>query len=384
MREPNVSLSIVCVFNEPSVRRACLDASLERLEAPEIEYVPVDNTRGQFKSAGQALMHGAERSTGETVVFAHQDVILHSGDALRHAATFLGKGPFGILGAIGVTDNGEYCGRMRDRVTLLGQHAVRPIEVDSLDEVLFIVRRSQLEREPLSTAPELAWHGYAVEYGLRVRRGGALVGAMSLNITHNSLTTNLARLEDAHQYIAGKYGGATQTTCGVVRGDGLHAPKRFASHRWRKRWASASLTAATLRSRSGVDRITLSDIRRDIDALLSAVGEPLPVINLDRYGTFNNGPQRPLRLKRIANELSVIALTMTEACEAVSKTLGQESTLITNLDVGQILLLCRVASGRPIRIGLDQDAGHWLLVGPAAHAQPAEWDRPSAKPFGGR
>ena len=68
-----------------------------------------------------------------------------------------------------------------------------------------MVPRRVLEREPLTEDPELAWHAYAVEYGLRVRARGRRVCVVDIPLTHNSLTVNLDRLELAYATIAAKH-----------------------------------------------------------------------------------------------------------------------------------------------------------------------------------
>ncbi len=72
-------------------------------------------------------------------------------------------------------------------------------EVDSLDEVLFMMRRDQILRHPLSEEADLSWHAYAVEYGARLRSMGYRVAVANIPLTHNSLTINLDRLAEAHQ-----------------------------------------------------------------------------------------------------------------------------------------------------------------------------------------
>jgi len=81
-------VSIVCVFNDPDVLTSCLERSilLGLADAPETEYLPVDNTDGQFASAGAALNDGARRARHDDVVLVHQDVYLHSLVALERAA----------------------------------------------------------------------------------------------------------------------------------------------------------------------------------------------------------------------------------------------------------------------------------------------------------
>ncbi|MBN9376581.1 MAG: hypothetical protein J0I40_14580 [Cellulomonas sp.] len=168
-REP---VSIVCVFNDPAVRSSCLDRSIAAglSDAPDTEYIPVDNTRGQFRSAGAALNAGAAESRRRVVAFVHQDVYLHDLVALERAAAALLDDPrIGLVGAVGITDTGAVLGRVRDRVVMIGQPTSESQDVDSVDEVLFLVDRDRVVADPLSEHPDLAWHAYAVEYGARMR-----------------------------------------------------------------------------------------------------------------------------------------------------------------------------------------------------------------------
>lgn len=179
-----LGISIICVFNNLSVRRNCLDRSIEAYTGPaSIDFIPIDNTAHTFKTAGAALNHGASRARHDVVVFVHQDVYFHSIDELVRAASFLTHDDWGLLGANGVTSLGRSAGRLRDRVQLIGSSAPAPVEVDSLDEVLFMVRRDRVLEYPLTEDNDLAWHAYAVEYGIRMRAQGLRVGAVNLAVT---------------------------------------------------------------------------------------------------------------------------------------------------------------------------------------------------------
>jgi CRISPR/Cas system-associated endoribonuclease Cas2 len=384
MSPDRAPVSIVCVFNDARVRHECLDLSIQRLEgdALALDYVPVDNTHGTFATAGAALMHGVSSAKSDVVAFVHQDVVLHSIVALERAAAIVAEGQYRMLGAVGVTSDGRMFGRIRDRVVLLGEEARRPVEVDSLDEVLFMARRSTLEREPLCQDRELAWHAYAVEYGLRAQRDGSRVGALTMPLTHNSLTTNLDRLSEAHVHVAGLYpeAGDTNTTCGVIRSGGPQ-PKRFASQRWRHRWVQESLYAARLARRTGLSSIVLSDIRVDIDDLLRAAPDSLRIMNLDRGGTFDDGPLRPLVLRRYSATVKVQAMTLSEITEALQQIDDEQSILITDLNTTDLVALAPTAIHRPTLVGVHRDAGNWLLSGPCATVAVTSWSTPRAKPF---
>src|SRR6185437_13789947 len=83
--------------NDPEVRRHCLDRSIERLRPSslEVDYVPVDNVDSAFSSAGAALNHGAALARNDYLVFVHQDVYLHSIEALERTAGWSARSGIG-------------------------------------------------------------------------------------------------------------------------------------------------------------------------------------------------------------------------------------------------------------------------------------------------
>ncbi|HET8874061.1 MAG TPA: glycosyltransferase, partial [Gaiellaceae bacterium] len=237
------------MFNDAPVREHCLDSSIERhrSEVEDLDYVQVDNRYGTFPSAGAAFNFGASRARHDHLVFVHQDVVLHSLAALERAAAALDADHgIGLAGAVGMDRGERLVGRVRDRVVLIGERAAEPVDVDTVDEVLFIVPRRVFDRERLSEAPEFAWHAYAVEYGLRLRRNGLRVCAVDVPLTHNSLSINIQELSAAYAELRRAYPDAlpirtptlTITRLSPARGRGV-----ILRHAWRLRWLRESLAA---------------------------------------------------------------------------------------------------------------------------------------------
>ena len=140
------------------------------------------------------------------LVFVHQDVYLHSLAALEAAAGVLADDPgIGLLGAFGVDASGSWWVVSATASSSRARRSTDRPRSHSLDEVLFMAPRALVLREPLSEAPELAWHAYAIEYGLRVRSLGLRVCATDIPLTHNSATVNLDRLDVAYEAVAGQY-----------------------------------------------------------------------------------------------------------------------------------------------------------------------------------
>jgi hypothetical protein len=384
-------ISVVCVYNDPGVRRECLDRSLAAAP-PEIDvdYIAVDNTGHAFSSAGAALNHGVRQARHAVVVLVHQDVYLHSVARLVTVArTFVDDPGGGLLGANGVTAEGRSVGRLRDRVQLIGAPAPAPTAVDSLDEVLVLAPRELLLEHPLTEDPDLAWHAYAVEYGLRLRRLGYRVGAVDCAVTHNSLTVNLARLDVAHRRVAELYPdlGPVRTTCGTV---GAVVPRwRTAGpvrrHGWRWRWLKLSLQSRRARRRLAVP-VVLSDIRHEVDLLHFSEDAPLHLVNADGgLGGFTHSGGAAVRFTRLGKPVVMQAVDTPEAAAALLGTAAPWTSVLV-LGVG-LEDLDRVVVGadadRPWVLGV-QPGACWLLGGPAARALPVEWRRPASVPLGQR
>jgi hypothetical protein len=391
MSEQRASVSIVCVYNNPAVREQCLDRSvaLSGGDTQDVEYLPIDNVNGAYPSAGAALNHGVSLAKNEFVVFVHQDVFLHSLAALKEAAGAMQEGGFGLLGAVGIRPDGGITGRVRDRVVLLGDPVAQPADVDSVDEVLFLAPRSQLLREPLTESHDMAWHAYAVEYGLRVRRLGLRTGVADIPLTHNSLSTNVARLDVAHQAVASVYPDLlpVRTTCGVITakaGGRAWLPE----HRWRYRWLRESLTMQ--RAHPGtpagapLTSAVLADIREDVDHVISrSPGRRLNILNLCPGG-FTDSAQDPLELTRGDGTITVAARGMTDIQSALAGYGSGSRLLLTNLSRADLTMLAARLPSVPRVLGFHTGIGFWLLVGAPVAELPEQWRAQRATPLGVR
>jgi len=380
-------ISIICVYNDIAVRKHCLDRSLDLFggESDDIEFIPIDNVNRRFVTAGAALNHGASLARNDVLAFVHQDVFFHSLSALRSAARHLRAGEWGVIGAVGVGFDGAVVGRMRDRVVLIGSEAPEPVEVDSLDEVLLMVRRDQLLAAPLCEATELAWHAYGVEYCVRMRESGLKAGAINLDITHNSLTVNLDKLDAAHQAVAAMHPGRLpiRTTCGIIGGfrAARKLPDFLSSHVWRYRWLKESLIAWQIRRRLPGIRTVLRDIRLDID-LLQTGQDPLRIINLDDARGSDGSWSDALDFRRMDKVVKVSTERLPNVVARLNDLRPAESMLVTNLGLSDLSNLDLGKHWRQSRAlaGIHEDS-IWLLVGPVAQEPPVEWSNRRAVPL---
>ena len=382
-------ISIICVYNDPDVRRECLDRSIETYRgAVDLDYVAVDNTNHAFTSAGAALNHGVGKARHDVVVFVHQDVYLHSIDRLAVVGVMLGDGGWGLLGANGVTPDGENVGRLRDRVQLIGRPAPTPVDVDSPDEVLFMAFREQVLEHPLTEDVDLAWHAYAVEYGLRLRLLGRRVGAVDMAVTHNSLTINLDKLDVAHRRVAASYPRSQmiRTTCGTIGGSQSRWRDLpgFRTHGWRMRWLRHSMLAAKVRRRMD-SPVVVSDIRHEIDLLSFSKESPLYLINLDRSSDFPDLASGPLCLTRYGKPVVIRAVpTMSDLMKQLDGLPRMAQTLILGIELEDLKEIGpRCEEEGDWLVGIHPDT-IWLLGRTPVRDLPAQWSQPQAVPLGGR
>ncbi|MFI5623815.1 glycosyltransferase [Nocardioides sp. NPDC051685] len=390
MGEVRTPVSIVCVYNDPAVLESCLAASVKAGTdaSRQTEVIAVDNVSGAFASAGAALNHGARMARNEVVVFVHQDVYLHSLPALEAAASAVLADPaIGVLGAVGVDHRGEVIGAMRDRVVPLGRSTSVPTDVDSLDEVLFMVARSQVLREPLSESPDLAWHAYAVEYCLRMRAAGRRAAAVDIPLTHNSMTTNLARLDVAHRAVGRTYAGLVpvRTTCGIVGGEHGAAATSWPVRRARgaRRFLGESVRARRVRrslrrvSRPARGQVVLADIRLLVDDVARLAGSSsIRVIDPSRDGTLGEADG----LERNGIPFSAATLRWPGVVAAVAAAAPSELLLVSGLRPEEIAPLAATTPA-PYVVGLASDTGLWLLLGVEPEVLAPLWSRPRNRPF---
>jgi hypothetical protein len=383
-----VGLTIACVYNDVEVRRHCLDRSITSgTESSEVEvqYLPIDNTSRQFASAGAALNHAVRLAEHDVVVLVHQDVYLHDLDRLARAAAALHDPSWGVLGACGMTATGELAGRLRDRVILIGTPAPEPVDVQTLDEVLFMARREVLLEHPLSEDPLLAWHAYGVEYALRMRAMGRRAGAVDTAITHNSLTVNLARLDDAHLHVGTLFPAERpiRTTCGTVTGtrDWRDLPL-LRSQRWRRTWLRQSASAGRVRAAIGQQepRIVIADIAHEVDLVDFSAADPLHLVNVDPTGTFSLEAGGTVVLERRGRPVVMTATNLDCVADAVAPLTERDHVLVTGLTVADLPGLWPQLPQRPWLAGVQWDEV-WLLGGPSAVVPPQEWGRREAVPM---
>lgn len=375
-----VSISIICVYNDAAVRQDCLDRSLDRYirgqdSSPGIEYIPVENIQGTHKSAGAALNCGALAARNDVLVFVHQDVFLHSIEAVIRAAQEMERDNFGLLGAIGIRGDGRIVGLVRDRTILFGNPVAEPTDVDSVDELLFMVPRRLIMHAPITESPDMAWHAYAVEYGLRIRKLGLRVGVAHIPVTHNSLNNNRTGLDAAHARVAAQYRDMLpmRTMFGVLVQRNVNGSYRpwFASQTSRCQRIAAVLSAARKVHRCTNVPLIYADTRLEIDEIISrAPGWRLYIFNNTSNKSFwDDGGF--LELERLGKSIFFAAGELIELPQILDSCPKGAWLLVTNMTAQDIEKAAAGFVQQDGFIGFHPGIGFWLLIGAGLSELPA-------------
>ncbi len=210
-------VSIVCVYNDPNVLEACLLGSL-RTQDQEYQWIPVDNTSGNYPSATVALNHGAREATGKYILYVHQDVNFVETSSLRQILDNVERiGPgLGWAGIAGRDGNGFWRGLLRDRDFISGEPFDNAQPVQTLDELLLCTIRDENSRFDENLH---GWHAYGVDACCSALIRGKLNYVVASSVWHASKALNTAKLQESHEFIFKKYYtrlGSIMTTCGRI------------------------------------------------------------------------------------------------------------------------------------------------------------------------
>lgn len=136
-------ITIVSAVNDTEMLKANLLASPFLLQNPDYQVL----TQMEFSSAARAYNEGIDRADNDLIVFAHQDVFFPAawlaqlGNALQYLEAV--DANWGVLGCWGVTRTGETWGHIYSTGWgILGKPFESPVEVQTLDEIVLILRKS--------------------------------------------------------------------------------------------------------------------------------------------------------------------------------------------------------------------------------------------------
>jgi len=203
--------SIVVVYSNERSLNEILLPSLKNQTA-EFEFIPIDNTKGQFKSAAEALNYGGRQANGKYIMFVHQDVELDSDLWLENVERILDSIPeLGAAGVAGMSEKGKTKkergrGCFSDCGETWGNPIQKPEEVQTLDECLLVVPKLIFSKTQFDEETFDGWHCYGVDYCLRVKQMGLRTCVLPAFIYHRSLKLNAKNLHKYQKRVYSKHG----------------------------------------------------------------------------------------------------------------------------------------------------------------------------------
>jgi hypothetical protein len=175
--------SVIAAVNNQEILESCLLAS------PEIGLAADQIWQRGFSSAAKAYNAAIDKATTDILVFAHQDVFLPAGwtAQVQRSLAWLKKNEpqWAIAGICGVQSSGGrhgnvYCTGLGAK---LGADFLPPVEVQTVDELLFIVRKSSGVRFDEALP---GYHMYGTDICLEARARGLKCYAISAFCIHNT------------------------------------------------------------------------------------------------------------------------------------------------------------------------------------------------------
>ena len=178
-------ISVICPYNNKALF-SHLQSLIAKQPFVDYEVVGVDTTERSFKSAAECLNYAVSISSGDILLFCHQDIEFLDKNSFQYISDFCATHDFGIVGVAGAkaSDKRVYSkvwhGQKR---VLAGTEIFDTKEVDAVDECLFFIKKDNFE--PFSDYGK-TWHMYAVDYSLRCKSNGQKVLVVPLPIHHYS------------------------------------------------------------------------------------------------------------------------------------------------------------------------------------------------------
>ncbi len=175
--------SVISAVNDEQVLNSCL------LQSPDLKSASEVILQSGFASAADAYNSGILKSSGDIVAFIHQDVYLPEGwlyRVERAIEAIEAQDPaWGVLGVWGATKNEGMAGYLHwtGMEGAAGQRFEGGIEVETLDEVVLLIRRSS----SLCFDESLrGFHMYGADICLEAGRRGMKSYAISAFCIHNT------------------------------------------------------------------------------------------------------------------------------------------------------------------------------------------------------
>lgn len=189
-------ISIICCYNSEEKLKYLTDSLT--YQDMGYESVFIDNSNNRFHCAAAALNYGASMAQGELLFFVHQDIKFKTKDSLRNLTEKAVKLKLhdiaGCAGAVLAEGRKKTITNMTyslEEKHYSGVFREEYMNVETVDECLFIMKKETWEAHPFDEAVCDHWHFYAVEQCLFNRLQGGNIYVLDSEVNHLSETGTL-------------------------------------------------------------------------------------------------------------------------------------------------------------------------------------------------
>ncbi|MFI5260385.1 MAG: glycosyltransferase [Candidatus Paceibacteria bacterium] len=209
--------TIVTVYNKRDFLERVLLDSLQKQTA-EFELIAIDNTTGKYKSAAAAFNAEVKNPKGDYILFVHQDVDFgNDTEWLKNAEREAQKIPeAGVMGVVGVDFNGKFRGYISDCGQKRWERETEAIEVQTVDELLFIIPKKVFSIFKFDEETFDGWHLYGADYCLTAQKNGLKTYVIPAFIYHRSFAANTKDLIRYKRRLFLKYRFPIFTSIGLI------------------------------------------------------------------------------------------------------------------------------------------------------------------------
>jgi glycosyltransferase involved in cell wall biosynthesis len=189
----SISISLITIVNNEQVFDE-FKKSLLTQENINYELIKIENCHHEYASARVAYNVAAQKAKGEILVFCHPDIRFLDSKSLDNIIDYAKSLFSQKVGVIGIAGT-PFELVNQDRIILstivhgdlkkpAGQKITQPIEVQTLDECFFILKKDFWKLFPLSA--KKGWHLYCVEECLLANAKGYKNYVVPAHIWHTS------------------------------------------------------------------------------------------------------------------------------------------------------------------------------------------------------
>lgn len=184
-------ISLITVYNNHILMEKMIN-SAQTQKNVEIDYVMIDNTARQFSSAAGALNYGLSKSTGEVVVFLHQDMEFLNPMVLDNIYNYIIAHKDTIIGSAGVKQKKNSSDKTPILSSMKNEYGrydtlKAPEKVFTLDECLIACHRNCMEKISFDEKICDGWHLYAADLCIQAQAFEKMsVYAVPMDVWHKS------------------------------------------------------------------------------------------------------------------------------------------------------------------------------------------------------